>query len=159
MPERNISSSACGGLVSWFRCGLRPALAMLLLGATGLGDVSGTERGEGFASQQRDAAVYDAAQRAQTAGDLAVAARDYQGFLAATLRRLAEGHAHTGDYPGAAKLFDQALAVELPESSGSLRLSYAEAALVARDTPKAKSLAQAVLESEPKKCAGAAGAW
>jgi len=93
---------------------------------------------------------YDAAQRAQFAGDFAAASRDYQAFLSAALGHLADSHAHTGDYPGAVRLFDEAIAVGAPDPSGDLRLAYAQAALLSRDVPKAKSLAQSVVSEIPK---------
>jgi tetratricopeptide (TPR) repeat protein len=93
---------------------------------------------------------YDAAQRAQSAGDLTAAARDYREFLADALRRLADDHMRAGDYPGGAKLFDEALAV-VPESGATeLHLSYAQAALLARNIPTAKAQAQAVVAADPK---------
>jgi tetratricopeptide (TPR) repeat protein len=93
---------------------------------------------------------YDAAQRAQSSGNMLQAARNYQSFLAGTLRRLAEAQAQIGDFPAAAKLFEEALAVSPPDSTGGLRIAFADAALVARDIPKARSLAQAVLVDNPK---------
>lgn len=92
---------------------------------------------------------YDSAQRAQSLGEFSQATHDYQSFVAGTLLRIAEGQAQTGDYPAAAKLFEEALAAT-SDADGSLRLSYAETALVARDLPKARSLAQAVLIDNPK---------
>ena len=123
---------------------------MLLLGAISVGVCFGQSAGKATHPASELQQQYDAAQRAQAAGDLALASHDYQSFLAGTLRRLAEDHAQTGDYPNAAKLFDEALAVAPPDPSGSLRLAYAEAALVARDIAKAKSLAQAVLAGNSK---------
>jgi tetratricopeptide (TPR) repeat protein len=93
---------------------------------------------------------YDAAQRAQASGDLSGAARDYQSFIAATLSQMAEAHVQVGNYPAAAKLFEEALAVSPSGSDSHLRLHYAEAALAARDLPKAKALAQSVLTDDPK---------
>jgi len=93
---------------------------------------------------------YDAAQRAQSAGDFKAASRDYQAFLAAALARLADGHTHTGDYSGAVKLFDEALATDAPDGGGKLRLAYVQAALLDHDVAKAKTLAQAVVAETPK---------
>jgi tetratricopeptide (TPR) repeat protein len=92
---------------------------------------------------------YDAAQRAQSAGDLARATQEYQNLLVGSLRRLAEGHVQIGDYPGAAKLFEEALALGA-DGNDELRLRFAEAALEARDTVRAKALAEAVLVDNPK---------
>jgi tetratricopeptide (TPR) repeat protein len=96
---------------------------------------------------------YDAAQRAQSSGDLARATQEYQSFLVGSLRRLAEGHVQIGDYPGAAKLFEEALALGEAAGNDELRLRFAEAALEARDTARAKALAEAVLVNNPKSAA------
>ena len=97
--------------------------------------------------------MYDSAQRAQSAGDMTRAAHDYRSFLAEALHHLAGGYARAGDYPGAAKLFDEALAVVPPEDATDLRLAYAKAALLARDIPTAKSQAQAVVTTDAKNSA------
>lgn len=89
--------------------------------------------------------MYDSAQRAQSAGDLAAAERDYQEFLTNALRHLADGYARAGDYSGGAKLFEEALAVVTPDKSIELRIAYAQAALLARDIPTAKAQASAVV--------------
>lgn len=94
--------------------------------------------------------MYDSAQHAQSAGDMARAARDYQSFLAGALRHLADGYARAGDYPGAAKLFEEALAVVPEDGAIDLRLAYAQAALLARDIPMAKSQAQVVVAADSK---------
>jgi len=104
-----------------------------------------TARSESALKQQ-----YDAAQRAQSAGDFVAASRDYQAFLAAALARLADGHTHTGDYSGAVKLLDEALAAGVPDPLGKVRVAYAQAALLDHDVAKAKSLAQAVVAESPK---------
>lgn len=94
--------------------------------------------------------MYDAAQRAQSAGNLTDAARDYQNFLAGALRHLADDNVRAGDYPSGAKLYDEALAV-VPESEAiELRLAYAQTALVARDISTAKAQAQIVVAADPK---------
>ena len=93
---------------------------------------------------------YDAAQRAQSADDFAAASRAYKVFLSAALGRLADSRAHTGDYPGAVRLFDEAMAVGAPDTSGDLRVAYAQAALLGRDVSKAKSLAESAVSESPK---------
>ncbi|WP_348268843.1 tetratricopeptide repeat protein [Edaphobacter paludis] len=94
--------------------------------------------------------MYDAAQRAQSAGNLTTAAGDYQSFLAGALRHLADDNVRAGDYPAGAKLYKEALAV-VPESGATeLRMAYAQAALVARDIPTAKAQAQAVVAADSK---------
>jgi tetratricopeptide (TPR) repeat protein len=93
---------------------------------------------------------YDAAQRAQSSGDMARASQEYQSFLVGSLRRLAEGHLQIGDYPGAEKLFEETLALGEADGNDELRLRFAEAALEAHDTGRAKALAEAVLAGNPK---------
>ncbi len=97
--------------------------------------------------------MYEAAQRAQTSGDLVHAAQDYQRFLADALRHLAEGYARAGDYQNGAKLFEEALAVEPESVATDLHLAYAQAALLARDMPTAKAQARAVITADPKSSA------
>lgn len=98
--------------------------------------------------------MYDSAQHAQSSGDLTAAARDYRGFLADTLRHLADGYVRAGDYPGGAKLFEEALAVVPENKATDLRLAYAQAALLARDIPTAKSQAAAVVAADTKSSTG-----
>lgn len=93
---------------------------------------------------------YDAAQRAQSAGDLTRAAGDYRSFLGGALYHLADGYVRAGDYADGSKLFEEALAVAPEQGAAELRLSYAQAALLARDIPTAKAEAQAVVAVEPK---------
>ncbi|MDW5266519.1 MULTISPECIES: tetratricopeptide repeat protein [Acidobacteriaceae] len=97
---------------------------------------------------------YDAAQRAQSAGDLATATGEYRGFLTDTLRHLADGYVRAGDYPGGAKFFEEALAVVPEDKATDLRLAYAQAALLARDIPTAKSQASAVVAADPDSSTG-----
>jgi tetratricopeptide (TPR) repeat protein len=94
--------------------------------------------------------MYDSAQRAQSAGDTARATHDYRSFLAAALRHLADGYARAGDYPGAAKLFEEALAVVPEDRTTDLRIAYAQAALLARDIPTAKSQSLLVVAVDSK---------
>jgi tetratricopeptide (TPR) repeat protein len=96
---------------------------------------------------------YDAAQQAQSSGDLSRASEEYQSFLRGSLGRLAEGHVQIGDYVGAEKLFEEALALGAVDGSDELRLRFAETALEAHDTAKAKALAEAVLVNNPKSSA------
>jgi tetratricopeptide (TPR) repeat protein len=93
---------------------------------------------------------YDSAVRAQTAGDKERATLGYRDFLAAALRRLAQGRMQLGDYPGATRLFEEALAVAPSDAVNGIRIDYAEAALLSRDIPKARALSQALLVDEPK---------
>jgi len=81
------------------------------------------------------------------------AAQDYRSFLAGALRHLADGYARAGDYPGAAKLFEEALAVTPEADAADVRLAYAKAALLARDIPTARSQAQMVVAADSKSSA------
>lgn len=94
--------------------------------------------------------IYNTAQHLQSAGDLGRAADAYRSFLLNTLWHLAEDHLHAGDYAGGAKLFEEAIAIEPQDAAPSLYLAYAQAALSARDIPKAKSLAETLVASSPK---------
>lgn len=94
--------------------------------------------------------MYNAAQHLQSAGDLPHAADAYRNFLVKALWQLAEDHLQAGDYAGGAKLFEQAIAIEPQDAAPGLHLAYAQAALSARDIPKAKSLAEALVTSSPK---------
>ena len=87
--------------------------------------------------------LYEAAQRAQKAGDLSQAAESYREFLAEALGELANSHAQIGDYGRAAALFDEALA--LNPGSSSLQRDYAETALEAGDLKHAETLARGLL--------------
>lgn len=93
---------------------------------------------------------YDSAQRAQSDGDMTRAANEYRSFLAGALRHLAEGYARTRDYRGAAKFFEEALAVVPEDGATDLHLAYAQAALLARDIPTAKLQAQVVVAADSK---------
>lgn len=150
MPERPIPTfiQYCNRQSRAF-CGQVTVLCFLVIALNAVACAGQAEHNDG----QRDSELqkqYDSAQRAQTAGDMTVAAEQYQMFLAGTLLKLAEGHAHIGDYPSAAKLFEKAIAVEPAGSSDEVRLAYAEAALISHDIPKAKSLAEGMLVNNPK---------
>ncbi len=91
---------------------------------------------------------YDSAQNFQTSGDLPQAAFQYKLFLSSALVQLAYNRSKAGDFPKAAQYFDASLAL-VPNDS-TVQLEYAEAALAAKDLPKAQSLAQSVIDAEPK---------
>lgn len=90
---------------------------------------------------------YDAAQTFQQAGQLGQAAAQYRIFLADALGELAIDRARLHQYAKAAPLFDEALV--LAPRSPALQIEYAEAALVAGDASRARSLAQQVLADYP----------
>lgn len=127
----------------------RAATALLIL-CLAMSKMASGQRSEKAASADDLQRLYDAAQRAQSAGDLALAARDYQGFLADALRHLADGYVRAGDYAGGAKLFEEALAVVPQDKAADLRVAYAQSALLARDIPTAKTQASAVVAADPK---------
>lgn len=93
---------------------------------------------------------FESAQRAQAKGDISHAAEGYRQFLLTALLRLADGQSRAGDFPAAAKLFGEALALDPSDPSASVRVAYADAALLARDIPKAKALAEAILKDHPQ---------
>jgi tetratricopeptide (TPR) repeat protein len=90
---------------------------------------------------------YEQAQAAQTAKNLPEAARQYRVFLADALGEMALQHAHLGEYNRAAPLFDEALALA-PRSPG-LQVSYAQAALDAKEYSRARTLAEEVIRDYP----------
>lgn len=91
---------------------------------------------------------YDAAQNAQAAGQLALAAAEYRLFLAEALHRLANGHADAKDFPRAMPLFVEAL--DFSPNDASLRLDYAEASLSVKNASQARTLAQLAVDGDPK---------
>ncbi len=99
---------------------------------------------------------YERAQSLQSSGDLTESARQYRLFLADALDEMALEHAHRSEYPAAAPLFDEALA--LAPNSPALKVEYARAALSAGDYSRARTLAEGVVRDYPgnaKACAKA----
>jgi tetratricopeptide (TPR) repeat protein len=88
---------------------------------------------------------YEAAFRFQQEGNSSQADAEYRLFLATVLHRMANGHAHLGNYARAATLYEDAL--RLTPNDRSLRMDYAGAALDASDWRKAKSMAAFVVDS------------
>jgi tetratricopeptide (TPR) repeat protein len=117
-----------------------------MIGGVGFGQGTGKSAAPTTALQQ----MYEAAQSAQSAGDLPRAAQNYQVFIANALERFADGYMRAGDYSSGAKFFEEALAVEPESVAAGLRLAYAQAALLARDIPTAKAQAQAVVAADSK---------
>jgi tetratricopeptide (TPR) repeat protein len=95
---------------------------------------------------------YDAAQRFQSSGDTDKAESEYKLFLADALSHIANGRSHIAEFTRAAPLFDEAL--KFTPDDAALRLDYAQAALTARDLPRAKLLSQGTLDSSPDKLKG-----
>ena len=91
---------------------------------------------------------YEAAQNFQAAGNLQAAAVEYRQFLSVALHRVAIAHASIRDFAKALSLFDEAL--NLVPSDVDLRVDYADACRHAGDLQKAKSLADAAIEAEPR---------
>jgi tetratricopeptide (TPR) repeat protein len=123
----------------------------LLLFCTPIGKICNAQQRAKVSSSSDDLQrKYDAALRAQSAGDLTRAASDYRSFITDALRRVADGYIKAGDYPSGAKLYEEALAIAPEEELSDLRLSYARVALLARDIPTAKAQAQAIIASDSK---------
>jgi tetratricopeptide (TPR) repeat protein len=108
------------------------------------GQNAGSPAGSGDSLEER----YDAAQKFQTSGDMAQASSQYKMFLAGALGQIARGHAAASDFERAERLFDEAL--YLAPGDSRIRLAYAEASFDARDYRKTKSLAQQVLDADPR---------
>jgi len=90
---------------------------------------------------------YDQAQAAQAAKNFPEAARQYRIFIADALGEMALQHVRLGEYRPAAPLFDEALALA-PNSPG-LEVSYARAALDAKEYSRARTLAEGVIRDYP----------
>jgi tetratricopeptide (TPR) repeat protein len=94
---------------------------------------------------------FDAAQSFQQSGDYAQAALQFQLFIVNALDRLAITRSSIGDYTRASALFNEALAIA--PNNRNLQLDDAEAALAAKDLPRARSLAQGVVSADPANAA------
>jgi tetratricopeptide (TPR) repeat protein len=90
---------------------------------------------------------YDQAQAAQAAENLPEAAHQYRIFIADALGEMALQYAHLGEYSQAAPLFDETLLLA-PKSPG-LKVSYAQAALDAREYSRARTVAEGVIRDYP----------
>ncbi len=102
-------------------------------------------------TQPSDASMrqhYVNAEHFQRENNLQQAASEYRLFLSDALRILASYHAHIGEYKQAVPLYENALKVDPKDTS--LLLDYAEAALAARDTQKAKQITQGIIDSYAK---------
>lgn len=97
-----------------------------------------------------------AAQSFQRSNKTDQAAEQYRAFLVEAMDKLAIAHAHNGDYPKAASLFDEALAIE--PNSPEVRLEYARAQLQQGDLLKAQTLAKSLLNDYPHDSQGLAQA-
>jgi tetratricopeptide (TPR) repeat protein len=91
---------------------------------------------------------YDAAETLQSQGDLAQADFQYKLFLGEVLQHVANGRAQNGAYARAVPLFGEA--IRLTPNKTDLRMDYAQAALTARDVPKAQAVAQELVDAIPK---------
>jgi tetratricopeptide (TPR) repeat protein len=90
---------------------------------------------------------YNNAQELQRTGKLNEAAEQYRAFLADALGELAIGYGLAQDYPHAAPLFDEALALQ-PDSP-ALLLDYARTALAQGDLAHAKTRATEFIQKYP----------
>ncbi|MHB1957514.1 MAG: tetratricopeptide repeat protein [Acidobacteriaceae bacterium] len=94
---------------------------------------------------------YDAAQKAQSEGNLPQAAMDSRLFLVRALDLLATNFTNVGDYGQATPLFDEGLLLD----PGDLetRLDYAQESVAAGDLEKARQLAEEAVERAPREAA------
>ncbi len=91
---------------------------------------------------------YDAAQKAQSEGDLPQAAAYSRLFVVRALDLLASNFTNVGDYGQATPLFDEGLLLD----PGDLetRLDYAQESVAAGDLEKARQLAEEAVEKAPR---------
>jgi tetratricopeptide (TPR) repeat protein len=131
---------------------LNDRTAAIIVGAVFLAVTGSPARAQISAAGASPQAVleehYDSAQNFQTAGDLPQAAFQYKLFISSALVQLAYRRSKAGDFPKASQYFDGSLAL-VPQDA-AVELEYAEAALAAKDLLKARSLAQTVIDAEPK---------
>ena len=90
---------------------------------------------------------YEAAQKAQAAGQLLQAEVEYKEFVSTALRRLANRRAAAEELARAIALLEDSLA--LTPNDTELRLEFAQACRSSGDLPKAKGAAENVLTLEP----------
>ncbi len=91
---------------------------------------------------------YDAAQQAESQGDMASAAVYSKLFLVHALNLLAQNFANVGDYDKAISLFDEGLLLD--PGNVEMRLDYVQAAIAAGDMQKAMLLAQEAVARAPR---------
>jgi tetratricopeptide (TPR) repeat protein len=91
---------------------------------------------------------YDAAQQAESHGDMLQAAAFSKLFIVHALNLLAQNFANVGDYNEAASLFDEGLMLD--PGNVQMRLDYVQEAIAAGDLQKAKQLAQDSVERAPR---------
>ncbi len=94
---------------------------------------------------------YDAAEHAQAAGDMSLAAQEYKKFLSDALDTLAKMNQEIGATGKSLELFDEAVA--LAPGNVQLLIDYAEAARVAGDLQKSKLLALEAANVNPHSAA------
>jgi tetratricopeptide (TPR) repeat protein len=94
---------------------------------------------------------YDAAQQAESQGDMARAASYSKLFLVHALNLLAQNFANVGDYDKATSLFDEGLLLD--PGNVEMRLDYAQEAIAAGDLQKATRLAREAVERSPRNAA------
>jgi tetratricopeptide (TPR) repeat protein len=103
------------------------------------------------ASQQTDVSQsqmrqhYEAAFEFQSQGKASQADSEYKLFLSMALHRMANGHAHLGEYARAVPLYEQAL--RLSPGDHSIQIDFASAALDAADWRRAKSMSASALDA------------
>lgn len=94
---------------------------------------------------------YDAAQQAESRGDMPQAAAFSKLFIVHALNLLAQNFANVNDYGEATPLFDEGLLLD-PDNV-QMRLDYVQAAIAARDLRNAKQLAQDAVDRFPRNAA------
>ena len=91
---------------------------------------------------------YDAAQQAQSNGNLPQAATYSKLFIVRALNLLARNYANIGDYGEATALYDEGLLLDPGDSE--TRLDYVQEAVSAGDLEKATELAQEAVARAPR---------
>lgn len=91
---------------------------------------------------------YDAAQTAQSTGDMVRASKYYKLFLTDALDHLGNDFAKAGDYQNAANFFAGSL--RLNSGNSKVRLDYSRESMNAGDLPKAKQMAEEAVREEPR---------
>jgi tetratricopeptide (TPR) repeat protein len=117
--------------------GFSRAVTWFVLSTTAIAGTVSQKSAELAKSQMEQA--YDAAYLLQESGELAKADIEHRRFLAAALRRIANGRASTGDYANAVPIYDEALRLE-PGDFGLLKDQFG-ASIEARDVLRARYVA------------------
>jgi Flp pilus assembly protein TadD len=120
--------------------------AALLLGALFVVPVHGFQANPVSGSDLKH--DYDAAQQAESQGDMPQAAAYSKLFIVNALNLLAQNFANVGDYGEATSLFDEALLLD--PGNLQMRLDYVQETIAADDLQKAMRLAQEAVTRAPR---------